>query len=108
MKTDKLNDLYESHKSSLPGRFHNALWQIMVNETITGAFYALADGELVVALYEGGYVDCYCAFEAGVDRKAIVDDLNREVFGLDRAEALEVVAISMRGREADSFDNGSQ
>lgn len=99
MKTDKLNKLYDAHNAAFGGGysgFHNALWKIMIDGCCTGAFFAMGDGELVVAQRDGGHIPCNCAFVVdGVARAAVVDDLNEQVFGLRRDDALELVALSM-------------
>lgn len=86
---EKLNNLYSQHQGKFDGQFHNALWQVMINDSLDGlhACWAilLTDGSLILARADGGYIPASCRFRADVsetDRQATINDLNDQVFGL--------------------------
>lgn len=94
----KLQQIYTAHFAAFTGGLHTALWHIMINKSASGAFYALHDGQLVLAQQTGGYVSALARFKDEIDRdtrKAILDDLNMRVFGLDHREAISLVGQSM-------------
>jgi hypothetical protein len=95
---DKLNSTYDRHKDQCSGSFHNALWQLMINESCKGAFHYLeSDAQVVVALPDGGYVPALFDIQSEAVRDEIISDLNINVFGLDDKQARQVIAASFHG-----------
>lgn len=99
---DRLNLIYDYHQQECErfGQgFHNALWQIMVEGAVEGAFYRPHFGEgVVVALEDGGFVPCGFDFADSVpedDRDEILQALNMEVFQCLPDRAMEIIARSM-------------
>lgn len=106
--TDKVGRIYDKHKNKIEGSFHDVLWQILVNgvrkANLESAFthlYPSNNGCEVGIADKGrkGYTPTSIFFKADVpvkERVAIVDDLNREVFGLEPDQALMIVIDTMR------------
>jgi hypothetical protein len=93
-----LQQIADKYQPAFTLSLYTILWQIMVNKSCTGAFYALHDGQLVVAQPTGGYVYGMARFNDEVNaasRKIVLDDLNAQVFGLDHSQALAIVGESM-------------
>ncbi len=103
--TDKLNRIYNKHKGSLEGMFHSMLWLIMVdgrfkNEKV--AFTAQYKDDylsLGVALNTGGWIPTVAFFKEEIkldEAKKICNDLNREIFGLNLKQTMNLMIESMR------------
>ncbi len=97
--------LYDKYKGEITGSFLNDLWQILVNNSITlGAFTTHPKGketEVRVAIPNdgGGYVRCNFRIshrESSNRVDAIIEDLNKQVFGLTPDGALDVLSESHR------------
>lgn len=99
---EKLNELYEKHKGSISGQFHNCLWQVMVNNSLQNAdaaFLQQCSQECVsIALGEGGYITTMFKIEDKDREDEIIDDLNEQVFGVTHEGAWNVVVRSMTKR----------
>lgn len=101
-KYDTVNDLYNMYGKEVSGMFHNMLWQILINESCSGAFTNISAATpphtVGVALCEGGYVPTGVSIEhLNKDRQAeILDDLNERVFGLTPEGAEKVVIESFK------------
>ena len=106
---DKLNAIYNKHAAksggTIEGLFHNALWQVMINNSLKGAPAAFTcidspyQGHIIIALDEGGYITSCCGFVANLteeDREEVLADLNKEVFGLLRDAADNIILRSLR------------
>lgn len=106
-QTTLVNDLYSRFIEKVEGMFHNDLWQIVVNESLrtdtkNSAFVYIDMGEHPVGIATkdvNGFIPCNFWFKDEVPRdekKRIIDELNKEIFGLEPVEAYEIVASSMR------------
>ena len=90
---DKLNEIYNEHKDECEGSFHNALWQIMINDSLEGeeAAFIQGLGQVAIALGTGGYIPAL--FETS---DSVLDQLNEKVFGLTPEGVWQTTARSMR------------
>jgi hypothetical protein len=93
---DRLNEIFEKHKDSCDGSFHNCLWQIMVNDSLEGqeaCFVQQATEQTVsIALGSGGFITSMFA----TTDEAVIDDLNIEVFGLQKIGVWDCICRSLR------------
>lgn len=98
---EKLNVIYSKHAENCDGSFHNALWQIMINESCEGAFsYSHTSKQVIIALPEGGYIPALFDIPNKEKRQLIIDDLNREIFDLNAMQAMRIECDSMKGASA--------
>lgn len=97
-QTEKLNKVYEQHKYDCKGMLHNALWQIMVNESLkrTPAAFVLfePDRDVAIALDDGGYIPANFSIVAK-DPELILKSLNEQVFGLSPDDANKIISMSL-------------
>lgn len=92
---DKLNDIYEKHQPNCSGPLHGTLWQIMMNNSCTGAFTYIYSGSIVgIALESGGYIPANFDIIDKSRIDEIIDDLNMTVFDLNPEQAIEIIAKS--------------
>jgi len=94
---DKLNEIFEAHKDECKGSFHNALWQIMINDSLGGEEAAFIQDvltkQVAIAFGSGGYIPA--CFEAP---DSTLDQLNEKVFGLTPDGVWYTTARSMRNK----------
>jgi len=106
--TERLHVIYEQYKdnfkNTLPASFHNALWQVMVNEIHKGklkCFYATnIDTEYCLALVvanEGGFIPlCYFNEDLSMEQcESLAYQIGSDVFDVDEKTADQIVGSSM-------------
>lgn len=106
---DKLNFLYDKYKDKMVGSFHNTLWQILINDCrkdIQSAFvYVFVPSKIgsthvgIADLNVKGYTPATFDFNTSVseeERHLILEELNREVFGITKERADQIYFSSMR------------
>jgi hypothetical protein len=101
-----LNELFDKYADKTEGRFHNDLWQIMVNGVRSmsdkkSCFYDLGTGVALVDYGKWGYNPANFNFKKSVskkEREEIIEILNRDVFGLMPHEADEIISSSMEAQ----------
>lgn len=99
-KLTTLNELFDQFKEHTAGMYHNALWQIIINESCTGAFlYVHTAQQVGVAQRDGGYIPCGFDIPDASKRDEIIDELNLKIFGLTRKGALDVECESFRNNK---------
>jgi len=108
-KIAKLNRIFQTHRDSFSGGFHNALWQIICNGALDDSesqhcFVALHDKRIVIASSGGGYLSgCHCYLKTELSREQVVtiaEQLSGEVFGLsgDAYDDVVLKSLAKRGR----------
>ena len=105
IEVDKAMDLYEQldvlftrYKDCFTGFYHNCLWKLMVDRTITdGTFMHSFEGDLQIALESGGYVPTGVRFvePCHIHHAVILEDLNKTVFNQDYQEHQRVLCRSL-------------
>jgi hypothetical protein len=97
---EKVNKIYAAFKFETTGSFHTFLWRILVDKVRDGRICALTyleAGPNQIGLADkdmGGYTPVPFSFLESVNterRKAVINQLNRELFGIDAREAVEIV-----------------
>lgn len=107
---DKLNEIYGQYSDRFVSGFHNMLWQVMINESLSDspaehAFHVLHNGVMVIAASDGGYLQgCQCriidgaTFENGHDAAQVLAAVLSHLVFDHGPEARERIIIkSMRG-----------
>lgn len=104
--TQKVSRIYDKFKEKFLGNFHNALWQIIINERFKGKNVAFVQNfnnsgiELGIAdKMHRGYTPTATMFDIDVkydEAETIIDELNQDVFNLSPIEANEITLMSMR------------
>jgi hypothetical protein len=98
---DEYNDNFE--RSPITGSFHNALWQLLINEVHKGhvfCFWVVVGSEgnqLVVAFGTGGYQETGIYFKSSNFNEccSVVEGINQSAFNLDVDDTNYIVANSM-------------
>jgi len=111
--TDKLNKILKTYNDLFTQGFHNLLWQIMINERHKGkkiaftAAYTDIGLELVLAMPDGGYIPCSCAFNDTITYMKgndYAEDISMAVFDIDKKEVLDRITKSYQhSGKIDSF-----
>lgn len=101
---NKVDRLATKFKQQTVGLFHNALWQILVNNCTPNdgkscLTYLQVGNEVgLVRANEKGYIPCNFGFKDEIpvkEREQIVNNLNEEIFDLEDKESCLIVLTSL-------------
>lgn len=108
--TDRMNEVYEKYKQYFLSNFHSVLWHLYVDNTFAGKVTCFVqnfkNGGIMLGIAtanESGYTPTPAYFADGTKHdqaQDVLDQLNKDVFGLEEDTAFEIMASSMRRVDA--------
>lgn len=106
---EKVHFLCDKYEDKTEGMFQNTLWQLLVNEVRRGVQSAFVyiyvpskKNGVNVGIADmdvSGYTPCTFSIKKDVpekEREDMLEELNREVFGITDEQAWKITASSMR------------
>jgi hypothetical protein len=101
--SDKLNRIYDQYKIFVEGSFHSFLWEVMINGRFDGQKVALIYIQVgphrigVADAKDKGFFPVTFVLKPETKERQVelIEELNKEIFGLSAKEAFEIGIKSM-------------